>query len=347
MHSKFLLPGSIFATIFLINSIAYGTPEITNVSQGSDSADNITITGDGFTGNDNKVLLYDLVNNLTQYQSVQSGEPVTSNNSAWGAASETNWGRTPPKFVKSGDLRYPNAKIAYEGAVSFLEKPKKLDGTNLRKIYVSWYFKPDYLVGESEANKYIRIWDRLDGLGTRISWTSMHLTYEAREINYSPPASWSSTRPSNGKWNHFEVYVDSDKNIIEASLNGETKHSVTDFRKSSNSNGFTIGLIGFDPVHNDEYTSTSFRLSDVYVSNSRARVEISDSAQWNPQANREILYYDSWSNGKINAQLNDAAKRFDKMYLYVIDNNGDVNKNGYVVSECKQCPNPPSSINIE
>ncbi|WP_123635436.1 hypothetical protein [Marinobacter sp. R17] len=340
---KVVLSGLLIAQSYQI----YAAPQITSVANSDSSPNKITVSGSGFTEENQKVLLFDLVSNRDLYSNLSSGTEITSSNTAWGDVSGTNWGRTPPKFVKSGNLRYNGAVGAYQGAVSFLEKPKALSGLGLNKLYVSWYFHPDYLVDSGEANKYIRIWDRLDGLGTRISWTTMHITYEARELNYSPPADWVATRAPANQWNHFEIYVDAEKNLIEAKMNGDIKHRVTDFRKSSDTEGLTVGLVGFDPVDNDKYAGTEFRMSDIYISNSRARIEVSDSPTYDPTSHRELLPYDSWSNGGIVAELTPAAQDMDTMYLYVIDSNGDANKEGFPITGCEKCPSPPASINIK
>lgn len=344
-NAKTLLSTFIVLT-FQMSAHLQAAPAISSASGGSENLLSnvaITITGTGFGEPTAKPILYDMVDNKTIYESIASGTEVTVQNSPWNEVSEYIYSRTPPKIVKEGDLRYPEAVATYEGAVSFVGKPDGLSNINASKIYVSWYFRPSNEIGANEANKFIRIWDRLDGEGLRLSWTSMHMTYPVVDLDYIPPTSWGSTLPTPNVWSHFEIYANAEKGTIEAKVNGSVKHQVTDFRKSNSPNGLTIGLIGFDPVDNNKYATTKFRFKDIYVSTSQARIEISESKTWDPKSKREILSFTTWTNTKIEANFNSAADALSEKYIYVIDENGNVNSQGFPL-ECDQCPAPPKSV---
>jgi hypothetical protein len=115
-------------------------------------------------------------------------------------------------------------------------------------------------------------------------------------------------------------------------VNGKKVIDVNDFKKSDTSQGLTAALIGFDPSFGDRYSDMKFAIDDIYMSDAQARVEISSSSEWQPNIESEILTTKSWSGSEVvvdaNIQMLDTS---DNLYIYVFDNNGKVNHNGFSV----------------
>ena len=69
---------------------------------------------------------------------------------------------------------------------------------------------------------------------------------------------------------------------------------------------------------------------DVYISKSKARVEIGNSSTWSGCSTRQIQGVTSWSNSSIGIEVNlGSFGSVSGRYLYVVDDNGTVNANGY------------------
>jgi hypothetical protein len=73
---------------------------------------------------------------------------------------------------------------------------------------------------------------------------------------------------------------------------------------------------------------------ELYVDTTRARVEIGNSPLWSECTHKEIQIPSAWSNTKItvNAHLG-TLQSSKQLYLYVIDANGKVNSNGFLINK--------------
>ncbi len=338
---------SIFLFLFYIvgfSSTASALPKIEGITGDLKIGATLTINGSDFSDIGNPRILYDQVDNQSAYQSLDDGSAVPLDQGIW-TSGASKWGN-PVEIVRTGDLRTEDANAAYFGKrKADLGWPDLFKTSTTDTLYVSWWFKPSKLVDQGGSNKFIRIWDRYDGLGTRISWTQMHMTYDALEINYTPPSDWADTQPKPGVWNHFEIYVDSKSNSITAKVNGSVRHSLNDFKKSPNSEGLTVGLIGFDPSVSTPYADYNFRMKDIYISETQARVELSNSPTWNPKSHREILNTLNWSDSSIEVELNKFAfDQLNDIYLYVVDKFGNVNEQGFPI--CGSCPDVLDMITV-
>lgn len=70
---------------------------------------------------------------------------------------------------------------------------------------------------------------------------------------------------------------------------------------------------------------------DIYISNTQARVEIGNAETWDGCTHREIQIPVEWSDGSIKVKLNKGSFTSEKAYLYIVDNQGIVNPDGYVI----------------
>ncbi len=80
----------------------------------------------------------------------------------------------------------------------------------------------------------------------------------------------------------------------------------------------------------DGYLDLDLFMDDVYVDTTQARLELCDAVTWAGRKHCEIQRATSWSDSKIVASLNKGSFKSKSMaYLYVVDNNGSVNPDGY------------------
>lgn len=220
---------------------------------------------------------------------------------------------------------------------------RPVEEQNSRRLYVSWNYRPSLDPNkDGGSNKFIRIWDDHTGTHTRISWTQMHLTYGAKDISGSDDISWGGWSGNVGEWNLLEIYVDSGNNVIKAWTNGKLIHDVKNFIKSGISDGLGIRLLGFDPSIGDPYADMEIYIDNLYASNTQARVVLAAQATWSnallSQTATQLPL--NWSNSTIEVNI-DPNKLTQESYIYVINEDREVNQTGYPVSGCSQCPAPP------
>ncbi|MEL6447908.1 MAG: hypothetical protein AAFQ62_08210 [Pseudomonadota bacterium] len=211
-----------------------------------------------------------------------------------------------------------------------------------RQLYISWYFKPDYSPTSSDngaggSHKFIRVWDSSGSSpDARVSWTQMHLTYDGGG------PSWKSFNGQVNQWNRMELYLSLDSNTINARVNGSNLHTINNFSEPQ-ADGLVPRLLGFDGSGDAEWNNATWQITDYYVTNSRARVEIKSTPTWSETSVGELQIPVQWNNNQIQFRLNRGAiASLDAAYLYVVDENGNVNQNGFPLCQ-SDCPSPPES----
>lgn len=332
---------ALFSIALLTATHIIASPAITKVAGEFTEGQRITISGINFGAANATPLVWDTVDNqITVGQEIEGKKVPYSATNTWGENTHDDaWG-SDILFTKK--IHKPGRSASYSGGKrSDLGWPNAVKDKGLKNIFVSWWFLPNKdPAGNGGANKFIRIWDESDGEHTRISWTSTLLGHGANSVRGNP--SWGDWSGKNGEWNKLEIWVSTETQTIKAWVNNKLIHDINDFKKSKTTQGLNIYLIGFDPSISANYPDFKFNLSDIYISPSIARVEISDKATWNDlDATREIQPIDSWKANSIELTLNIGSfNSLADKFLYVIDNNGDVNQNGYPL--CAKCPQSPS-----
>lgn len=89
-------------------------------------------------------------------------------------------------------------------------------------------------------------------------------------------------------------------------------------------------------------------VDDVYVDNTRARVEICDASTWASRTKCDIQIPNEWSGAEITFNVNiPGFIESSESYLYVVDENGEVNTNGFpVVIGSVDIISPGAPINL-
>ncbi len=81
------------------------------------------------------------------------------------------------------------------------------------------------------------------------------------------------------------------------------------------------------------------RMDDIYIDNTRARVEVCNSSTWAARTHCEIQIPSAWSGTSITTTLNQGSfSGLSGAYLYVVDSSGAVNANGYLLSSGDTTP---------
>jgi hypothetical protein len=91
---------------------------------------------------------------------------------------------------------------------------------------------------------------------------------------------------------------------------------------------------------------------DVYVAigtGAQARVEIGDAATYATSKNLSMATVTSWGDTSITATVRQGSfSNLNNAYLYVIDANGSVNQNGYLLSGADTlAPAAPTNLTVQ
>jgi hypothetical protein len=178
---------------------------------------------------------------------------------------------------------------------------------------------------------------------TRPNW--QYAVQNNPTTNFPWPASASkSFAETSQKWQRWEVYVKLDNPY--SSSNGELKgwfdaQPTLDMKNVRLTGvdglfkGFRLGHMyqGYHPGGTDK---TFF--DNVYIDRTQARVEIGNAPTWSACTHREIQVPTAWQQGvvggmdSITVTVNQGSFPYGSAYLYVVDNSGAWNENGYPIT---------------
>ncbi len=100
------------------------------------------------------------------------------------------------------------------------------------------------------------------------------------------------------------------------------------------------------PELNGCVNDTDWHFQDMYIAETRARVELCDSATWDSRNHCElqvILPTDSWSSDEITFTLRQGTfADLRDAFIYVVDENGNANTNGFTLYDDR--PLPPLNL---
>lgn len=156
-------------------------------------------------------------------------------------------------------------------------------------------------------------------------WTQEEIIYKASDIN-----------TQNGRFDLLR--------------NGNSAHN-SSFRMRTSSYPSRYSQLYFDQISNGTNSSKSLHIyyDNIYVDDTYQRVYISDSSTFDQAKKRMIQVPVKWSDSNIVVNVNEGGIPLSNAYVYVVDSNGDANKNGAALckSDCASPPNPPKSIDIQ
>lgn len=331
----------IIPVIFLFAAQAFAAPSVNGISGTVEHGQNVTISGSGFGVKiPTAPLLWDTIDNQPRYAGLVNGNVIpTGAGYPWGENYDGQWGGSPMAYSTQMH-RDPHTASYYGDGKSFLNNATAIENLS-NTLYVSWYFRPDRRPWCNDimcSVKFLRSWDDPSGNGTRLSWSQTQMTAYPNS-----PTTWGNWTGAINEWNRHEIWIDATNHIIRTQVNGILNHNVTDFYKVDNSYTLGVSLLGLDPNQGDLVENINFWMADIYVDTTQARVEICDASTWSACTNREIQIPSAWTDNSIVITSNqgDFSTLLGK-YLYVIDANGEVNTNGYLLSSGPSDTIPPT-----
>lgn len=161
-------------------------------------------------------------------------------------------------------------------------------------------------------------------------------------------SSWENWRGPGavGKWNLFEVYLNTDTGSFEAKINNRIVHDISGYVFEEPYQGIQPRLWGLNGSGHRDWSGETVEFSDYYADATRARVEIGDAPTWADVNIREPQVPLSWAEDQITVELYQGhLDGLDGKYLYVIDSEGRVNAEGLPLGIAPAMS--PSPVSVE
>lgn len=247
------------------------------------------------------------------------------------------------------------------------------------KLYFSFWFYP-YATYTNQNIKFIRILG--DYNTSQFAYNNQFFAVDTWWQNPSPLFSenmsalapnnnwqWSSgtgtyIHPVANEWERIEVYLQHESTpptsndgrfiITQTVANSDgtyQRHTydsgLVDMDRVSNpiTNWLTFGQELSNCTEGNTSIDMTTRLSDIYIDNTLARVELCDASTWSAVTHCEIQPPSAWSDSSIIIQSNQGSfHNLNNTYLYIIDANGNIS-NGYPL--CPNCLKPVSAISVK
>jgi len=332
----------IILLIVLMPLYVSAAPAITDLNGSVTDDQPLTILGSNF-GNNGLAI---------EWLGGQSGPIESGSDGAQFASTRENWSEVvyPARFDDSRAYSY-NKSLIFDSTIDNTGRfGLSYDtGGNISFAYVSYYAyfdnnsrsagqwkmyrcMPVASVVDSNTPQLIMFNKRNFGGGSNIEWRPQ--TQSAVNKSLSDGA-----LPNSGEWCRIEMYLQPSSSNGAADGYGQVwthRPGVSIDLIYNENNMLSYGSSDnrkwryhvFQNYMGNGYggtTGTKVWMDDIYISNTKARVEIGNRSTWSNCTQREIQYPTAWSNNSISFMLNRGSiQDGDTAYLFVVDANGDV-----------------------
>ncbi len=339
-----------FSWLIFFSGSGLAAPSVSNVSGTLTHGSSVTITGSGFGakgGSDpNKPLIWaDLESSI---QPTTLGV-VTS----WGAITNMSLSLAAPQY----GLSRQNAV----GTFSATQLTHNFEFTRsfTSKVYV--YAKRYYEFAQPTNIKMFRFWSTNDSAWNIVSstsnggiilnescvdpdrfqgipWLQNQWITEEFLINLGTVASCGSNSGNGSyQWLRNGTQVQSESSLTTGTTLGKNY-------------GRLIMLDNFTDIFNPPASGQRIWLDDLYADDTWARVMIGNASTFAASTVREIQIPSAWSNTSITIAVNQGSfSSLANKYLYIIDANGQVNAQGFLLcsSPCPGAPTGPKNLRVQ
>lgn len=335
---------------------SHAQPQIRTISGTIVNGQTLAIYGFNFGSKANAApYRWDPADGVSQYSGLVNGDVIPSSTGGY-------WDHNP------GSQYHYNTDLAAQRGVSAANFESDLStqtnrklGTTLsdasfdRETYISFWIYHSSSLSSSDNVKTVRFWkangDQTSTFTVNSSWVAngpwVAFKYDGYGVStpsycgsFSGVLSGGFVRPVGGEWERVEFYL-KQESVPDASDDGEYWVSQTASGSVHEySSGYPIDetcatitsrlrwmTFGYE---NNTSLSNSVLLDDIYIDNTRARVEICDSATWSARTHCEVQPPALWNNGEIQVALNQGSfSTLNDTYIYVVDLDGNANANGW------------------
>jgi hypothetical protein len=201
---------------------------------------------------------------------------------------------------------------------------------------------------ESPGTKYIRIWDdpKSQGIRASLSLTDYYVS-STSNLSFGTGNIYQRREMDPDRWHHFEFEIDTSRGVVRSWFDGEMG-GVGEFDpRAAFQDGFspTIALIG-NNAKQDKLQN--LYISEIYMDSSIQRVIIGDAPNYEGLSHYEIQRPVFWDDGSVKFAVNlGALSPSSELYVYVFDESGTPNKQGFALCASVGCPSPPEPIQLQ
>lgn len=350
----------LMTTIFYQNNLL-AAPEISSVSGKSINDSEVVIAGYNFgSKSPASPLLWDTFENGTNGVAIQNINAIIG---SWdtGAGSDNVFYSTIRGYGGSAkSARHPfssgyNSSLSKNAAsfpIIFMDFKRYVPNlSNPPSNYKPWRW-----YGNSDGFQIFKGW------GCESSSYSVQTDYESGGQSIT---NWTSPALQYDTWEHYRViYNQGSVNTSNGTLI-VTKNGVTDGYNSTALKIRTLAGSVINQIRIGHYFDSSNRgcgsnsgvvifTDNVYIDNTWARVEIGNKPQYANCNHSEVQIPTGWSNSSISIKFNQGSfQSGNTAYLFVVDENGNVNSTGYPIviggggdSPPPTSPAPPTGLII-
>jgi|GEM_PF-1216037 len=352
-----------FLLIIFWSASAFAQPNITGFSGSLTDGSTITINGNSFGANGPNIVVFD------DFEGGTNGNDI---NSGAGSATIGKWDRIgqvacKPKydnaFSVSGSKSFKADYTIKTNTGTDAGCSAFIDNLNTGYIFLSYWFylpttsafpcynggicnwKPAWLYGTNTQDD-----DQVipAGFGGTTESLAEWAIFGNDTYPYPWPWNYFTFNMNKGNWYRIWAYIHATndatgtKELWVMSTNASipvTKKLDYSNMQIFNDTDSQFEIFSFSAWARwcNNCTESAPRFDDVYLAtgpNARARVEIGNSATYNTCTNLTIATVTSWSDTSITATIRQGSfSNLNNAYLYVIDANGNVNTNGYLLSD--------------
>ncbi len=312
-----------------------GIPAISSVSGDISNGQTVTISGSGFGSKTQAgplISSYDDANTADNFYSMGVGSAPGGSWRSYGSVS-----------IQTSDKRssnYQNEKYVRtdfnDGNYHFLRAY-----TSGSSFYVSFWWRTTQSISQPSGGnaKFVLLWPQgTGGSASHIQeafWGSpVNVIRSAQDNGGSPYDDWTNMIPSSPftTWHHMEIMADA-----------SSWWSTQDYEHTRTWGGFNLGSFSSPEWRFGHGTGGGsggyIEIDQVYIDDTKAHVFISDKSSmgswstYSGKAHTEIQVPSAWSGSSISFTLNQGSF-FDgeTVYLYVVDENGEINADGYPIT---------------
>ncbi|NTW27418.1 MAG: hypothetical protein HGA36_03770 [Candidatus Moranbacteria bacterium] len=343
--NQYLIGASLFLiSFFMLPSFVSAAPEIlaptpTTIS----NAESVAISGSGFGAKSVALPI-----KWDNFESGADGDDLAG----WSLSSS---GGPNPKYSTSRKHAGSSAGMAQFFGSNY-NCSAYMGLNDLSEVYFSYWVFIEHVSGDVSRNiKTARAVGSVEYKDPNVTMPGMGVTHlnENPALYYWSPNDLNTTSRypidhgisvlTLGGWHHIEMYGKaSDVDIANGAIkfwdngveawNKTDAITVTSQQAPPQSHTYKNFVLPFYVAH-DQGGDYNIYYDDVYVDNTQARIMLCAGNAWSNRAHCEIQNPTAWSDTSSAVTINQGAfLDGTTAYLYVVDENGDVNSSGYSVT---------------
>lgn len=308
---------------------------VIDVTPSAPSGDTFTITGSGFgTKSQAAPIKWD------QFKDYADDSTLQSNDSDW-PQYQTNGGA----LIKSDRPRYAGGKYVYNDDTrsGFATNYHTFAPTD--EVFLSYWFSTDQVTFGGGGTYWIGKLSRISsstasGGGGVYNGVGVHALSNQNPANNSSPYIYQYngnntlgevidyiTMPNANTWVRVDMYAKlSDLDVANGTFNchswGYENYTNTSIPSRVTGNNYQLDSVILGLMHaNHSGASGGLKITDVYIDNTRQRVELCDTADYTQASWSEVQPWISWSDTSIEC-LENKAGRTGTAYRHVLNDLG-------------------------